>query len=480
MPLKRELDAMAWSCSSSSSQVGVVIPGWSRMRQLVQLDPNKDELLEAVLVETGQILMFVRDRTEGELRLSVKSKEGSGGQDKLQPQITCRRGYDLVAFDEVTRTAAFYVQGPARIALLSFDENYRSWTWDNVELVLSDYMGSTDLTCMLFIPGRKEILVISTDCNVRVFQANRGQSIGLKTGNSLVLPGPSWKAHISEDGAFLVVLFKSFSSDATVHMDTAATALLSLCQESCKPSRTNRDEKQQDAGYLVLEIYSLTDMSHLKTVVTDYVISDISNTDSCLVSFGSQSSLCHLILFDRLRPHRGVQSKVLEMSSTTTKACQVVQVEDRGQKVTTTVPCEQKPPSALGFIFEVFEKFSTSPPLGEEHCLKLNVVLGAKSADEASRQVYEDFVYHTMGKIQKEEGKDLSMLKVSASADTVGNYLLESGDGVRGSLEHCNIRRVGDWMRSLICLIPIQIARAEKNSLRPMMDGLQMPSNLSY
>ncbi|MCO5576994.1 hypothetical protein L7F22_030815 [Adiantum nelumboides] len=40
--------------------------------------------------------------------------------------------------------------------------------------------------------------------------------------------------------------------------------------------------------------------------------------------------------------------------------------------------------------------------------------------------------------------------------------------------------RLGGWMQKLLCLVPLQIARAESNTLKPMINGLQIPSDANF
>ncbi|KAH9292305.1 hypothetical protein KI387_042516, partial [Taxus chinensis] len=44
-----------------------------------------------------------------------------------------------------------------------------------------------------------------------------------------------------------------------------------------------------------------------------------------------------------------------------------------------------------------------------------------------------------------------------------------------------NVRmKMGIWIRKLVFLVPIQIARVEKNGMVALRDGLQIPPNVSY
>ncbi|GLJ34393.1 hypothetical protein SUGI_0691500 [Cryptomeria japonica] len=40
--------------------------------------------------------------------------------------------------------------------------------------------------------------------------------------------------------------------------------------------------------------------------------------------------------------------------------------------------------------------------------------------------------------------------------------------------------KMGIWVHKLVCLLPIQIARAEKNGMVALKDGLQIPPDISY
>ena len=57
------------------------------------------------------------------------------------------------------------------------------------------------------------------------------------------------------------------------------------------------------------------------------------------------------------------------------------------------------------------------------------------------------------------------------------------------SIENCSVStaieqqalvKMGTWVRKLVCLVPIQIARAESNAMVALKDGLQIPADVNY
>ena len=87
----------------------------------------------------------------------------------------------------------------------------------------------------------------------------------------------------------------------------------------------------------------------------------------------------------------------------------------------------------------------------------------------------ENYVKEGLEKLKAEKAKEFSGLAVTLHSQSLETWLRCSDVQVRGKLVP-----VGRWIQLLMCLVPIQIARAENNGLKPLVDGLQIPTHLNY
>ncbi|KAH9291719.1 hypothetical protein KI387_043088 [Taxus chinensis] len=65
-------------------------------------------------------------------------------------------------------------------------------------------------------------------------------------------------------------------------------------------------------------------------------------------------------------------------------------------------------------------------------------------------------------------------MKIQFLTDNVENYLISV------PAEEQTPVKMGMWVRKLVCLVPVQIARAENNAMVALKDGLQIPHDISY
>ncbi len=247
-----------------------------------------------------------------------------------------------------------------------------------------------------------------------------------------------------------------------------------------------------EACVLVLDIYRLDTMSHLKTMeLGDIVVSDIKSLEAKMVWFGPQM---HLLIHDSRRPEL-ICSKLLEITSVS-EVCQLAKVQNNvnGNQGGRSRPVQKDASSCpeLDYVYHIFDKYSTSPPLAEthgknvEHCLKL-VLRDSMGLHDPTFKLGERCIHHMkhgIEKLQKEKGKDFSLFKISFVAQLFDAYITDldktHGLHMAKASTSCSNTPMGLWMQHLVCLVPIQIARAENNSLKPLVDGLQILPHLNY
>jgi hypothetical protein len=223
----------------------------------------------------------------------------------------------------------------------------------------------------------------------------------------------------------------------------------------------------------------------------DIIVSDIKSLGAKMVWFGPQM---HLLIHDSRTPEL-ICSKLLEISSVS-EVCQLAKVQNNvnGDQGGRSSPVQKDSSSCaeLDYVYHIFDKYSTSPPLAEthgknmEHCLKL-VLRDSMGLHDPTFKLGERCIHHIkhgIEKLQKEKGKDFSLLKISFVAQSFDAYVTDldktHGLHMAKASTSCSNTPMGLWMQRLVCLVPIQIARAENNSLKPLVDGLQILPHLNY
>jgi len=223
----------------------------------------------------------------------------------------------------------------------------------------------------------------------------------------------------------------------------------------------------------------------------DIIVSDIKSLEAKMVWFGPQM---HLLIHDSRRPEL-ICSKLLEITSVS-EVCQLAKVQNNvnGDQGGRSSPVQKDASSCpeLDYMYHIFDKYSTSPPLAEthgknvEHCLKL-VLRDSMGLHDLTVKLGERCIHymkHGIEKLQKEKGKDFSLLDISFVAQSFDAYVTDldktHGLHMAKASTSCSNTPMGLWMQRLVCLVPIQIARAENNSLKPLVDGLQILPHLNY
>lgn len=248
------------------------------------------------------------------------------------------------------------------------------------------------------------------------------------------------------------------------------------------------ERRDDERRMLTCEVYWLDTMTHLKSHGASKLnVSDVDTLDATVVTFGTQMQL---LIHDSANPSF-LYSTVLESSS----ASEVCEMQVHGSSVGLPTPLlnshdrpssDQKSCPELDFVYHIFDKYSTSPPLimGEGHLfnqkqreIEFTILLKGLHVSQSDLGVRcERYVKKGLEKLRAEKAKDFSGLAITLRTRALETWLASpSSEGNQGKLVP-----MGRWIQLLMCLVPIQIARAENNGLKPLVDGLQIPSNLSY
>lgn len=431
IPSKKDLDVLRMNKCHVVSQI------LTSETRLITLDSRKEEMWKVVVLSSGLVLVFVKS-SDSELLSYLSPKVGSRVGD--DPIHQFRRGFDLVAIDEVDCYMAMYDRGLGEVHFYKLHSSPNKWIpcASGTKLLLREHSGSQGLTTIMLRHGHKELVLLDDAKMVRVFQFNP-QGHGKMKPKSISMQREVAKASITPNGS----------------------CLLLIC----------RSEDSLDRAGLDLIVYDLESLSELKVVSLRYTISNTTFLDVANVRFESQ---LHLVLYDASSPSRGLCSRILDINSPSKGY--VVQMEtSRQEDVRNSIGSE--PCAALVYIALVFQKYSTNPPLMEsEKDLHLHIVLGAESTKIFQKRC-RPFVEASLKKVEQVEGKKVPSRMQLVSVDHLPGYF--EPHNLVDKIKHLDLA-FGDWVRLLMCIAPIQICRAEKGRLRPLRNGLQIPQDADY
>lgn len=449
------------------------------------------------------------------------------------------RGADAMAFDEASRTLALFDRAKASIRTHLFNERFTKLDPTPTEIDLAETQ-SQDVEWMSLARGGQRLVVVAGG-RVQLFALDQGGMIGARL---IELMQPfAGSACLSPDGRCLFVLSSSAAptpaptpasatepgpadgeavSHPGVHHSAGAASLATPGLEA--PAKATQEEGVQPAtsqgpvgsegaekkgpekceahgvgspGPLSLHVYLLEALKFYSSFPLEGITGTPEEWSLGGTVFGMQQSL--------LLHHRSsgvLHSRVLDISTTEEKfrmqpeAPPAPEEEDGGKRVFAASPA-----AALEAVYHAFDKFPTSPCLSPAtRDLTLRLVLpatepanpGSGKPGDIPQGVLERHVASLQKKLETESAKDFSHLTLQATV-TPSAELSAGSTGVAtvGSAPQAHSARqclgldqapvqLSQWADRVMCLEPVQIARAQGNSLHPMKDGLRLPPDAAY
>lgn len=447
-----ELTPMRTDIAEFNSNCGhTIIPTCGELVELAAINPQHERLFKVVILKSGELMVFIHNITDSSLYLYRYPKIGFNINIRGCPIYVFRRGFNLLAVDEASRSMALYEKERSKIVIYKFDESFRKIYWTGVEVNLELYQGSKIIVWMHLIPGRMELLLVDDTNRARVAEIHEKPMMKAK---HISLPSQlhCLRGCISVDGYFLLVFRQSQHQGEDIDVGGI---------EHGSPEN-------------MLEIYVLGDtMSHLKTIplnARECRISDLEQLEAKFMVFGSQSQLL-------LYSHVDAPSRILSYVLKTAVAREVVQLQQLNQikapedetEITGSCPY-------LGYIYHIFDKFAITPSLfpDTQKCITFKVVLESSRSVHCNGEGCLTYLGALIRQLKAGKDKDFSGLKIQFEVNNVENC------SISAAAEQQARMKMGMWVQKLVCLVPIQIARAENNAMVALKDGLQIPPDVSY
>ncbi|KAL3699205.1 hypothetical protein R1sor_017227 [Riccia sorocarpa] len=462
----------------------VLTPACSEGKALIDLNPATQNLMRVYFLQGGQVLIFVEESEGGERQCSIylSPKLGSDLSTAI-PIMKLRRRFDLVCFDEKTRFIALYHSDISSIKVYRLDDTFRHMDWTGSDIRLSEYF----LRWMDFVKGKNEVVFIDDQSRVRICEVS--QSALVRPGNTHLGSNPILKALVSAQCSCLLVLrsVPKLSAELDVtdmhESEENVEENVDVTMESATVTGKNRCSKQQE---LVIDVYKLDDtIVHVRSLDLEMLENDVNASQITLVSFETQQ---HLVV--QQKTPSIVSSKILRIISAS-DTCRIQSVTRTGDEKESdaSTASQDTPGPVLDYIPHVFDKYATSPALAADG-KSLKLVLLTRSSvplhggsPSGLREKCLKYIRSSLDKLRREKGKDFSGLNVEPTFFDVSEADILDAIAQRLGNTKAEIPQsttMGSWIRRLVCFVPIQIARAENNSLQPMNDGLHLSTTADF
>ncbi|KAH7438563.1 hypothetical protein KP509_04G020600 [Ceratopteris richardii] len=455
-PNKNDVDALMGSNSCSKQALR---PVSGSPFELTSLDPNVSRLIDAVTLKDGQVLLLEGNNIgEASLHLYLVKLGVPSSKTSIRK---FRRGHDLRAFDEASRILALYDKSVSAIHFFRFmDDKYNDIVTLG-ELQLSDYADIRNIIWVGLVPGKREMLLVDDEKRLCMYEFTPHQMM-MRHWHT-ILPAQLIKAFITPDALCFVVI----------------CALIDT-ENKCETIEKNRKDGLEE---MFAVVYLLDDsFTELKRLPLGF-LSGRNTQDWHLVCklFGPQLHL--VILSSEIHSYVLVQSYLIDVSSPQQKYQLHAISSYKETRATVSdgdrihdVPCNESL-AALNYIYHGFDKYAVSPLLCQERrTLSLIFLLCPPFHGWEDNVAKRNCENHVKSYIQSLEGKG----KVFRGLDLKLMFKALMRDGPLEEILSAQKQNIGDSIQKLLSLVPIQVARAENNMLRLMIDGFEIPSNVQF
>ncbi|CAK9059552.1 unnamed protein product [Durusdinium trenchii] len=334
--------------------------------------------------------------------------------------LNIKRPTSSVAFNETLRMLALYNQASKVVAVYVWDEAFTRHTDYCAPINLEAYVQDADLLQMHFLPASKQLCFVLRNNMVKVYE--------------LV-------AKTMRPRGFQI------APHAKTFVDSTGTALVVLRQESSK---------------WMVDVILVADGRQVKTLALPLALQDEVPVVDILRLYGVD----FLVALDSAT--KTLHGWRLHLQT----AEQVCSMEQVGEKAVETTKCQSAGMACFDILYQVLAKFTNHPALGADlaqQMTRLIVVGPAMSSNPGP--VVERYVADIIRRLRQDTQKpsldgfnlDVSYWPVSSNegaGDVVSN--LQSSEMTMAQL-----------LRKLICLVPLQIARAENESFVILKDGMR-------
>ena len=420
------------------------------------VSPDMQEIVKLHYMKNSMLLVFVRNKAEGGIMEVYFSKAVDYRKQTNFPRpfSTMKRDrIDLVDFDEDSRTAVFYAPEKQKVEANRFDRDWKNWQHSRY-IDITVFTGSNALLShMVLIPRGQDKLCLIDDKKVcHVFDMQEGRSKGhpieIKSGIRHVLA--------SLDGSCLLVFSveQRYASPSSAIGGHARSPLASLQVEYNE--------------VVVMYVYSLDSRQLIRSLELDRIRFPPETLPSFrLVMLGPQM---HLVAVNSQR--RQLVSMRVDISAAR-NTLQMIDM-DKDDEKTYSAPPSGQPSNYLDYLYHVYDKFCVEDCLDTSN-KNLSLACVVDLPDDEIDQRLEGgttckhYIESIFGRLSDNTHKPMQRMTRHVTTTSMERSLV--------SLSLPDLltpaRKFGGWLQLVICLVPIQICRAEHQQLTLFSGGMK-------
>jgi uncharacterized protein YegL len=390
----------------------------------------------------------------------------------------------LVDYDEASRLLALYAEASLELVVgepsylvgyfvvYHFHESFTSASIIVHKKSISDIPGLEPpyrLSHMVLLPTLKQLVFITLSGTMMKYDFSaENNAPWMKSKHHFAqIPDRVWA---SPNGSMILCAFEHSRSEHSSELedDSAASSSSSMdTSSSSSPSSSPTTDQQRDR-FVMIEPFVTASMSRLPPFETDLDGRLLEYTVITQYTNESQQKQVHLIQFDVQTGE--ARSFKLDIETQTSAFHLARSIDSRFEPVERGLA--ERRSTMLDFVRHAFDKFPTrgclEPPISPKH-ITVALAFDSISLNESSiRTRVQAHLSRLVGALQA-AGKPIEELGL------LDNLTVTPLEGLwLRFLEVLSPEQAapfGWWIRSLICSVPLQIARAEGNELIVLSDG---------
>ncbi|EME28080.1 hypothetical protein Gasu2_62280 [Galdieria sulphuraria] len=456
---------------AEADQKAPLKPCFSPHRGHLLIDSKAQELKHFTIVSGNVFISLIFDKGDGYTRLFVDRNKSLLGKNRLK---TFKSRIDLFALDEFSRFVALYDSERARVDIYRFDESWQRLEKTSTEIHLDQVFHDVSVCHMFFLTSKSYLIFIDEEGKMRSYEFStkmfRPRTINTKNVEG-VLSAP--------DGSCFMLL-KKRSFDLNSSFSSTSSSVVSSRNIEDETASIYSPDKENDSdwmngcdniSFLEAEIYIGGGMQYFGLVKLPKDFSE-ENIDSLRFSFLSSQ----LILYYLDRNNNCLKTSQVHLSMDNSLAEIVTNMNNLSSSERRLISFEVSVISYLEYIFLSMDKFCISPVLENVEQKKVDILVLLNSTwfeYQSLENLTQKFHAYVETKMEKFVEQTRKVKDVKEIPIRIRTYSYSELPHLFNSITNNFTSMLSKWVQDVICLVPIQIARAEANSFRPLIDGLR-------
>eukprot|EP00117_Sycon_ciliatum_P041746 scpid14358/ scgid0547/ len=407
---------------------------------------EKETLRYFTVLKTGKLLAAIEPVGQEECKVFLLPPADFTYKELPKPIFSNKKSVDIVDFDEDARLMAVHIPSTRGIEFVVFQDGM-SKGCSNGSYHYGEKIVNAKLTQLLFARGGQKLHLLFDNDNCYTYDVKQRS---LKP-RYIEISVPTVKAAlVTPDGSHLLIA-------ATDHDDEYSTG------GTCSTVATFRSVDPYPHESQIY-IYSLATTKLVKTLslpsssIPSYCLESLQ-----LMSIGSQA---YLVALDKRTGT--IRLCLTTIKGTTTSIEKTYEMSDDTVAVSHAAK-SQRSWNYLDYFHYMYEKFSIEDYF--KFCRRrvdICCIVDDDAEDEFNSHVCDEYVDNIL------EGLDISTRKPRRNFRLSSWYLTFSAS-LETQLAQTGMS-ISEWLQRIVCLLPVQIARADANKLSILESGLERDS----